>query len=118
MGRKKVPNKWIVDGIEVFKKGESGALKRLTEAVDAGYIETTGRLGYALYRNVDKAATETLDENKGKLVYNYNGGAEGSTDPCGIDAEASLKNGARIVFQDTNNSSKDFHLRAKSSLRN
>lgn len=118
MGRKKVPNEWIVDGIEVFKKGESGALKRLTEAVDAGYIETTGRLGYALYRNVDKAATEALAENKGKLVYNYNGGAEGSTDLSGIDAEASLKNGARIIFQDTNNSSKDFHLRAKSSLRN
>lgn len=118
MGRKKVPNEWIVDGIEVFKKGESGALKRLTEAVDAGYIETTGRLGYALYRNVDKAATEALAENEGKLVYNYHGRAEGSTDPSGIDAEASLKNGARIVYQDTNNSSKDFHLRAKSSLRN
>lgn len=118
MGRKKVPNEWIVDGIEVFKSGESGALKRLTEAVDAGYIETTGRMGYTLYRNVDKAATEAITENKGKLVYNYNGGTESSTDPSGIDAEASLKNGARIVYQDTNNSSKDFHQRNKSSLRN
>lgn len=118
MGRKEVPNEWIVDGIEVFKAGESGALKRLTEAVDAGYIETTGRMGYTLYRNVDQTATETLEENKGKLVYNYSGGTEGSTDPSGIDAEASIKNGARIIYQDTNNSSKDFHQRAKSSLRN
>lgn len=118
MGRKKVPNEWIVDGIEVFKAGESGALKRLTEAVDAGYIETTGRMGYTLYRNVDKAATEAIAGNKDKLVYQYSGGTEGSTDPSGIDAEASLKNGARIIYQDTNNSSKDFHQRAKSSLRN
>ena len=40
-----------------------------------------------------------------------------STDPSGIDAEASIKNGAVIVYQDTNNSSKDFHQRKVASLK-
>lgn len=78
----------------------------------------TPKMGYTLYRNVDKEASESLEENKGKLVYNYAGGADSTTDPSGIDAEASLKNGARIIYKDTNNSSNDFHQRAKSSLRN
>lgn len=40
-----------------------------------------------------------------------------STDPSGIDAEASIRNGAHIVYSDTNNSSNDFHQRAKASLK-
>ena len=44
-------------------------------------------------------------------------GTDGSTDPSGIDAEASLKNGARIIYQDTNNSTNDFHQRKQASLR-
>ena len=70
-----------------------------------------------LYRNVDKAATEALPENEGKLVYQYALGVDSSTDPSGIDAEASMKNGAHIIFQDTNNSTADFHERQKCSLR-
>ncbi len=46
-----------------------------------------------------------------------NYGTDGSTDPSGIDAEASLKNGARIIYQDTNNSTNDFHQRKQASLR-
>jgi hypothetical protein len=42
---------------------------------------------------------------------------EGSTDPSGIDAEASIKMGARIVYMDTNNSGNDFHQRKEASLR-
>jgi hypothetical protein len=44
-------------------------------------------------------------------------GVDGSTDGSGIDAEASMKNGAHIVFIDTNNSTNDFHERQKCSLR-
>lgn len=117
MGRKKVPNSWIVDGVEVFQNGVKGALKRFTKDVDAGYVSFTSKLGYTLYRNVNKEATEAIPGNQGKLVYNYAGGIQGSTDSSGIDAEASLKNGARIIYLDTNNSTNDFHVRAKSSLR-
>lgn len=110
----KVPVEWIVDGIEVFAAGyKNSNLKRLTATVDAGYIELTNQHGHSLYRNVDLEATKQLPENEGKLVYGYGLGA----DPSGIDAEASLKNGAHIIYMDTNNSSADFHERQYCSLR-
>ena len=77
----------------------------------------TNRHGHTLYRNVDQQATEALEENAGKLVYNYQLGVDGSTDPSSIDAEASLKNGAHIIYQDTNNSTNDFHERQRCSLK-
>jgi len=114
----KVPVDWVLDGIEVFAAGyKSANNKRLTAPVDAGFVELTNQLGHTLYRNVDREATEQLTENAGKLVYNYSLGVAPSTDPSGIDAEASLRNGAHIVYMDTNNSSVDFHERQKSSLR-
>ncbi len=116
--RRKVPVEWVVDGIEVFTKGKTNNQKRLLPVIDAGYVELTSSQGYTLYRNVDKEATEAIKENEGKLVYNYSLGVDGSTDPSGIDAEASIKNGARIVYKDTNNSTDDFHQRSKASLRN
>lgn len=122
--RKKVPSTWVVDGIDVFRAGyESKNVKRLNPKIDAGYIYMVSKKGYTMYRNVDKAATESVEANKGKLVYNYNMGTKtieskhGSTDPSGIDAEASLAKGALIIFKDTNNSGNDFHMRKKSSLR-
>lgn len=118
MGRKMVPVEWIVDGVEVFCKGKPDNKKRLLSSVDAGSVEFTRGLGYTVYRNVDKEATEAIAENEGKLVYNYSLGVEGSTDPSAIDAEASIKNGARIIYKDTNNSSADFHMRSKAALRN
>jgi len=123
--QRKIPVEWIIDGIEVFT-GTPGATpngKRLSAAVDAGYVEHNNNLGFTVYRNVDKAATEAIPENAGKIVYGYDSGTVGgsitygSTDPSGIDAETSLKNGARIVYKDTDNSRDDFHLRAKASLR-
>lgn len=121
----KIPTDWVVDGIEVFQNGrESSNIKRLPPVVDAGSIYMTVDQGYTLYRNVDKEATEALPENDGLLVYNYSGGTVGvdevygSTDPSGIDAEASIAAGAHIIYQDTNNSSNDFHQRAVSSLKN
>ena len=61
--------------------------------------------------------TESLAENNGKLVYGYALGVDGSTDASGINAEASIRNGAHIIYQDNNNSSEDFHERQKCSLR-
>ena len=114
----KVPTDWILDAVEVFSQAQlAKSQKRLTPAIDAGYTVLTNAQGYTSYRNVDKQATEAVEENSGKLVYSYNYGTDGSTDPSGIDAEASLKNGARIIYQDTNNSTNDFHQRKQASLR-
>ncbi|MDR1883383.1 MAG: DUF4876 domain-containing protein [Prevotella sp.] len=116
----KVPVKWILDGMEIKAQGTTG-LKRLTPAVDAGYATMINGYGYSIYRNVDKEATEAIEGNAGKLVYNYSLGTtdeeEGTTDPSGIDAEASIKNGARIIYKDTNNATNDFHQRRKASLK-
>ncbi|MCI2082083.1 MAG: DUF4876 domain-containing protein [Bacteroidales bacterium] len=121
MLRKKLPNDWVLDAVEVFLYGAANNLKRLLPSIDAGYISGTPQQGYTVYRNVDKERTEALPENEGKLVYGYSLGtsdiAGGSTDPSGIDAEASIANGAEIYYQDTNNSTNDFHQRARSSLR-
>jgi len=113
----KVPAEWIIDGVEVYSAAYDENQKRLTADIDAGYVKLTNKLGHSLYRNVDKEATLAIDGNAEKLVYNYSLGVDGSTDPSGIDAEASMKNGAKIVFLDTNNSSSDFHERQKCSLR-
>lgn len=114
----KVPNEWIIDGMEVFATSyREKCTKRLTADIDAGYVWLTNYQGHSLYRNVDQEMTESLPENKGKLVYGYDKGVDGSTDPSSIDAEASIKNGAHIVYQDTDNSSADFHERIKCSLR-
>lgn len=114
----KVPNGWIIDGVEIYAAAKKDdCKKRLTADIDAGYVWLTNQMGHAIYRNVDKASTEALPENSGKLVYNYALGVDAFTDPSGIDAEASIKNGAHIIYQDTNNSTADFHERQKCSLR-
>lgn len=106
----KVKREWVLDGIEVFEP--SGAnKKRLTSDIDAGYVEHTAHQGFSLYRNVDVAATTSLLGNEEKLVWGYMGMADQ------IDAEASIKNGAKIIYMDTNNSSNDFHLRSRASLK-
>ena len=115
--RKKIQTEWVLDAIEVFLKDNGNNKKRLTAAVDAGYVELRNAQGNTLYRNVNKEATEAIAENAGKLVYNYSLGTDGSTDPSEIDAEASLKNGAHIIYKDTNNSTNDFHQRSRASLR-
>ena len=110
----KVPNELVIDGVEVYSAGyPDDCMKRLTSDIDMGYVWLTNYLGHSVYRNVDKEETEALPENAGKLVYNYSLGS----DPSGIDAEASIKQGAHIVYMDTNNSSADFHERQKCSLR-
>lgn len=119
----KIPNEWIFDAVEIWGAAFADkSLTRYSASVDAGYICMTNDLGYSIYRNVDKSATEALAENEGLLVYNYSLGTtyyddSYSTDPSGIDAEASIKNGAHIIYKDTNNSTNDFHQRAKASLK-
>ena len=118
--RKKVPVSWVHDAIEVFRYGANNNTKRFFAGVDAGYVNLINGNGYSLYRNVDKDATEALESNEGKLVYNYALGTvdiDGTTDPSGIDAEASIRNGAEIIYLNTNNSSNDFHLRKQASLK-
>lgn len=115
----KVPTDWVLDGVEVFSAGSANSnLKRLTPTIDAGSVSLTNQHGHTLYRNVDKESTEALPENSGKLVYGYPTAVGATPDPTVIDAERSLKQGAHIVYQDTNNSTADFHEREKCSLRN
>lgn len=118
---KKVPVEWITDGVEVFTTRLNNNKKRFTPVIDAGYVFFTTKQGYSIYRNVDKDATEAIEGNKAKLIYGYSLGTididKGSTDPSEIDAEASIRNGAHIIYMDTNNSSNDFHLRKQASLR-
>ena len=115
----KVPNDWIIDAIEVFSSNyATQCVKRLTADIDAGYVWMTNKNGHAIYRNVDREATEALQENEGRLVYSYTLGVDDSTDPSGIDAEASQKSGAHIIYQNTNNATNDFHERQTCSLRN
>ena len=117
----KIPNKNILDAIEVFTTRYDGNKKRLSPEIDGGYVWHTNQYGYTLYRNVNAAATEKLPENQGKIVYGYTGGTsdieKGSSDPSGIDAEASIKNGAHIIYCNTNNSSNDFHQRRIAAIK-
>lgn len=121
--RKKIKASWISDAVDSFRSGKKNQSKRVNPKADSGYLYHISKKGYTLYRNVDKEATEGVEGNKGKLVYNYSMGTDkietkdGSTDPSGIDAEASIAKGAVIIYKDTNNSGNDFHLRQKSSLR-
>jgi hypothetical protein len=114
----KVPNEWITDAVELFQADKiATSNKRLVKSIDAGYGLYMSTKCYSAYRNVDEPATVNLPDNLNKLVYNYDQGVEGTTDPSGIDAAASIKNGAKIVYLDTNNSTNDFHLRKDWSLK-
>lgn len=120
----KFPKNKVIDCLEVWAADKVANSKiRFSADLNTGYVTISNNLGHTIYRNVDKQATEALPENEGKLVYDYAGGTydaatgTGSTDPSGIDAEASIANGAHIIYQNTNDSGRDFHERAKSSLK-
>ncbi|MDD3108293.1 MAG: DUF4876 domain-containing protein [Alistipes sp.] len=105
----KVPNDWVQDGVEVFSGSSTGNSKRVAASIDAGYVMlTSSYLARTLYRNVDKDATEEIAGNP--IVY---GDKE---DPSGIDAEATLRAGGRVIYLDSNNSTEDFHERGVQSL--
>ncbi len=120
----KFPKSCFVDGLEIWVSGnEDKSMHRMAADVNTGHLTMNKGLGYTAYRNVDKEATEALPENEGKLVYGYTGGTGSaeednlSTDPSGIDAEASIANGAHIIYSETNNTALDFHQRSVSSLK-
>jgi hypothetical protein len=114
----KVPRAWVLDGIEVWQNDKIAESKtRFTPDLNVGHIPYINNYGNTLYRNVDKERTEAILGNAGKLVYNYNLGVDDSTDPSGIDAEASIRNGAHIIYKETNNTTNDFHQRSRASLR-
>ena len=53
-----VPWEWIIDGIEVFNGGSSSNSKRISPAVDAGYVTQSDIYqGHTLFRYVDEEAT-------------------------------------------------------------
>ena len=113
----RMPNEWVLDAIEVFNTAYiANSNKRFPAEIDGGSVQMTNKMGYTLYRNVDKEETEKLPENQGKLVYGYTMGVS-TGDPSGIDAEASIKNGAHIIYMDTNNSTNDFHERKAFSIK-
>lgn len=108
----KFPRAKVVDAVEVWAASSvAKSNARFPASVNTGYIPFTNALGYTIYRNVDKEATEALTENKDLIVYKY------ADDPSSIDAQASIKAGAHIIYSDTNNSTKDFHQREVSSLK-
>ena len=117
----KFPKKNVIGAVEVWAAANVATSNvRFPADVNSGYVALTSKKGYTLYRNVDKEATEALPENKDKLVYNYDKGTtdvEGTTDPSGIDARASMQNGAHIIFKFTKNTTNDFHQRKESSLK-
>lgn len=114
----KIKKAWVIDGVETYRTTMiDDSKKRLTADIDAGYAPYNSNKQYSAYRNIDEKATVNYGDNIAKLVYNYADGVEGTTDPSGIDAAASAKNGAKIIYQDTNNSTADFHLRKGWSLK-
>ncbi len=116
----KIPVPWVLDALDIWSANdETKFIYRFPRAVNTGCVVfSTNKKGYTIYRNVDKAATEAIPENEGKLVYNYSGAvSEEDTDPSGIDAEASIAAGAKIVYSDTNNSDTDFHVRKVASIK-
>ena len=120
----KFPTANVVDAVDLWATAQIEKSKgRFPAILNTGYVAITNNLGHSVYRNVDKAATEALPENEGKLVYDYAGGTydeaagTGSTDASKIDAEASIAAGAHIIYSDTNDSGKDFHERKTQSLK-
>jgi len=117
-----IPTDWILDGVEVFTSTSTLNRKRLTDAVDAGAVYFTGQYGFSVHRNVDVEATTAIPGNAELLVYGLpaaqdQGSGVVAADPSGINAVASQRQGAIIIYQDTNNSSHDLYERYQASLR-
>ncbi len=118
----RIPTDWIIDGVEMYSTVSTKNAKRLTDEVDAGAVYLTNTFGHSVHRNVDVAATKAIAGNEERLVYGLKATPDASqgvvtADPSGIHAEASARQGAIIIYQDTNNSSNDFFERYQATLR-
>ena len=118
----RIPTDWIIDGVEIYTTTSTNNRKRLTDAIDAGAVFYTNQRGYSIHRCIDASATRAITRNAGLLVTGMTPTPDTSAgviaaDPSGIDAEASRRQGAIIIYQDTNNSSYDFFERYQASLR-
>ena len=108
----KFPKANVVDAVDIWSEANVAKSQvRFSADINSGYIALTNKLGNTIYRNVDAEATKALPENEGKIVEGY------ADDPSGIDAEASIKAGAHIIYSDTNNSATDFHVRKVASIK-
>lgn len=62
---KRVSTDWVLDGVEVYSTAWAEATKRLTPAVDVGYVYMDRRVGHSVERRVDEAETRRM----GHIVY-------------------------------------------------
>ena len=62
---RKVPIENVLDGVEVFSTAWDENYKRLTAAIDVGYVSLTARQGHSVERRIDTAETE----RQGHTVY-------------------------------------------------
>lgn len=54
----KIPNEWILDGVEIYYGGSSNNKKRLSPSIDAGYVTQSALYdGKTLFRRTDEEAS-------------------------------------------------------------
>ena len=117
-----VKNEWILDAVDVFTTTSTANQKRLPASVDAGSVYFTNKSGHSMFRHVDLEATKAIEGNESLLVYGMTETVDEAAgvvlnDANKIDAVASAKNGAKIIYKDTNNSTNDFFERYQQSLK-
>ena len=118
----KVKQEWVLDAVEIFTTTAANNQKRLTSVTDAGAVYFTNKKGYSMFRHVDVEATKAIEGNESLLVYGMTANTDEAdkvvlNDANQIDAIASAKQGAKIIYQDTNNSTNDFFERYQASLK-
>ena len=118
----KVKTEWVLDAVDVFTTTAVNNQKRLTAVTDAGSVYFTNKKGYSMFRHVDLEATKAIEGNESLLIYGMTANTDEATgvvlnDANQVDAVASAKNGAKIIYKDTNNSTNDFFERYQASLK-
>lgn len=109
----KFPKANVIDAIEIYNASLTYSNQyRLPSDINLYPTGLVYGIGYSSYRTIDYYSTIRISGNEEKLVYNSYFG-----DIYGIDAEESIKNGARIIYQDTGNNELDFYMRTSASLK-
>ena len=112
-GCAKIPNDWILDAVEdLWLRLRNRIAARVYDHARCGLCRADQQAGIldlpqrrpGGYRGLERKCRE--DRLRICTRHARLQGAQ-STDPSGIDAEASIRNGARILYLDTNNSSND-----------